>query len=224
MNPTSSAAELAKIIDHTLLRPEATRRDIDRLCEEALQYRFHAVCVHGSRVGQAFHRLGDQGVKVCTVVGFPLGAMDADAKRYETEVALDNGAAEIDVVLNIGLLKDRDLRALVRELRDIVEAADERIVKVIIETGLLTEEEKILACQVVTEGEAAFVKTCTGLGPGGATVEDVRLLRRSLPESVKVKASGGIRSLEAVRQLIEAGAERLGTSAGAALVSALQQA
>lgn len=211
--------ELAGYIDQTLLKADATARDIERLCAEARAHRFCAVCVNGSRVELVRHLLETTGVKVAAVVGFPLGAMEADAKRYETEVAIDAGAQEIDVVLNIGRLKEGDDRFVLRELRDIVEAADERTVKVILETCLLTREEKIRACQLVVESGARFVKTSTGFSTGGATLADVRLLREVVGPHFGVKAAGGIREAAAAWALIEAGATRLGTSCGAALLA-----
>ena len=212
----------ASVIEHTLLRADATRQDIERLCSEAREHRFHAVCVNGSRVEQARHALEETEVKVVTVAGFPLGASDADAKRYEIEAAVDAGAHEIDVVLNVGRLKDGDDRYVLRELRDLVEAADGAPVKVILETGLLTRVEIVRACQLVVKAEAAFVKTSTGFGPRGATVEDVLLLRESVGPDFGVKAAGGIRDLATARAMIEAGATRLGTSAGLAIVTAAQ--
>lgn len=211
--------ELAGYIDQTLLKAEATARDIERLCAEARAHRFCAVCVNGSRVELARHLLETTGVKVAAVVGFPLGAMEADAKRYETEAAIDAGAQEIDVVLNIGRLKEGDDQFVLRELRDVVEAADERTVKAILETCLLTREEKIRACQLVVESGARFVKTSTGFSTGGATLADVRLLREVVGPHFGVKAAGGIREAAAAWALIEAGATRLGTSCGAALLA-----
>jgi deoxyribose-phosphate aldolase len=216
-----SAARLAAFIDHTLLRPDATAQDIDRLCNEARTHRFYAVCVHGSRIEQARYLLEETDVKVAAVVGFPLGAASGDAKRFETEAAIDDGAQEIDLVLNIGKLKDGEEVLVLRELRDVVEAADERPVKVILETALLTREEKILACQLVTESGARFVKTSTGFGPGGATVEDVRLLREIVGPKFGVKASGGIRDLPTALAMIAAGATRLGTSSSVAIINQL---
>lgn len=213
--------EIARCIDHTLLKPEATAKDVEKLGAEARQHGFHSVCVNGSRVVEAHAHLEDSPVKVCTVVGFPLGAMDTDAKRYETEVAIDNGAAEIDAVLNIGRLKDGDHGFVLRELRDIVEAADERPVKVILETALLTTEEKIIACRLVVDSGAMFVKTSTGFGPGGATVDDILLLRNETGKQFGIKASGGIRNLQTALAMIEAGATRLGTSAGCAILAGL---
>ncbi|HXG46620.1 MAG TPA: deoxyribose-phosphate aldolase [Methylomirabilota bacterium] len=214
-----SPADLARYIDHTLLRADAGARDIERLCLEARQHLFHAVCVNGSRVELAAHLLEDTNVKVAAVVGFPLGAMEADAKRFETEAALDLGAQEIDVVLNVGRLKDGDDKYLLRELRDVVEAADERPVKVIIETCLLTREEKIRACHLILDSGAHFVKTSTGFSSGGATVEDVKLLREAVGPKFGVKAAGGIRDTATALAMIEAGATRLGTSNGVAIVT-----
>jgi deoxyribose-phosphate aldolase len=210
--------ELAAYIDHTLLRADATAADIRRLCAEAREHRFHAVCVNGSRIEVARHCLEDSEVKVVAVAGFPLGAMEADAKRYEVEAAVDAGAQELDVVLNLGRLKDGDTRFVLRELCDVVEAAQGMPVKVIIETCLLTDEEKRLACGLVVESGAHFVKTSTGFGPGGATVADVRLLRAAVGPRLGVKAAGGIRDRATALAMIEAGANRLGTSAGVAML------
>jgi deoxyribose-phosphate aldolase len=212
--------ELAAYIDHTLLRAEATAADIQRLCAEAREHRFHAVCVNGTRIELARHCLEDSEVKVVAVAGFPLGAMEADAKRYEVEAAVDAGAQELDVVLNLGRLKDGAMKFVLRELRDVVEAAQGMPVKVIIETCLLTDAEKRLACALVVESGASFVKTSTGFGPGGATVADVRLLREAVGPKLGVKASGGIRDRATAMAMIEAGANRLGTSASVALMQA----
>ena len=209
---------LARYIDHTLLKPEASLKDIERLCAEARSYNFYAVCVNGSWVTQARHFLDGSDVKVATVVGFPLGATDSDTKRFETEAAIDNGAQEIDVVINIGRLKDGDDEYVLRELRDVVEAAAERPVKVIIETCLLTNAEKIRACRIVLDGGAQFVKTSTGFSTGGATVADVKLLREIVGETFGVKAAGGIRDTQTALAMIEAGATRLGTSSGVVIV------
>ena len=215
---------LARYIDHTLLKPEASLKDIERLCAEARSYNFYAVCVNGSWVTQARHFLDGSDVKVATVVGFPLGATDSDTKRFETEAAIDNGAQEIDVVINIGRLKDGDDEYVLRELRDVVEAADERPVKVIIETCLLTNAEKIRACRIVLDAGAQFVKTSTGFSTGGATVEDVKLLREIVGEKFGVKAAGGIRDAQIALAMIEAGASRLGTSSGVAIVRSMPSA
>lgn len=210
--------ELRRYIDHTLLRADATAADIEKLCREAKEHAFYAVCLNGSWVELARHSLDGTEVKVASVAGFPLGAMETDAKRFETEAAIDAGAHEIDVVINIGRLKDGDNKYVLRELRDIVEAADERPVKVILETCLLTEGEKIRACKLVVESGAHFVKTSTGFSKGGATLEDVKLLRREVGSDFGVKASGGIRDAVAAFAMIEAGATRLGTSNGVAIV------
>ena len=215
------ASDLAKYIDHTLLKADATVREIATLCNEARARGFHSVCVNGSRVVQARAQLEDSDVKVSAVAGFPLGAADSDAKRYEVETAIDNGAQEIDVVLNLGRLKDGDHRYVLRELRDVVEAADERPVKVILETCLLTREEKILACHLVVEAGAQFVKTSTGFAASSATVEDVRLLRETVGAKFGVKAAGGIRDAQTAIAMIEAGATRLGTSASVAILNGI---
>ena len=210
--------DLARYVDHTLLKAAAVAADIEKLCREARDHEFFSVCVNGSWVQFARDRLEGSEVKVACVVGFPLGAMDPDVKRYETEAAVDAGAHEIDVVLNVGRLKDADDKFILRELRDVVEAADERTVKVIIETAFLSPEEKIRACHLVDEAGAHFVKTSSGFGPSGATVDDVRLLRANVGEKTGVKASGGIRDLASALAMIEAGATRLGTSSGVAIV------
>jgi deoxyribose-phosphate aldolase len=221
MNSPVTALELARYIDHTLLKPDAPAKAIEQLCAEALQFGFYSVCVHGSRVLQALALLDNTEVKVACVVGFPLGAMESDVKRYETEAAIDHGAHEIDVVINLGWLKDGQDTLILRELRDVAEAADERTVKVILETGLLTREEKIRACHLVLDSGAHFVKTATGFGPGGATVEDIKLMREAVGPKFGVKASGGIRDTAAALIMIEAGANRLGTSASVAIVQGL---
>jgi len=214
-----SARDLARHIDHTLLKSDARAADVAKFCAEALEHEFWSVCVHGSRVAQAAALLEGSEVKVAAVIGFPLGAMDGDAKRYETEVAIDLGAQEIDLVLNIGRLKDGDDRAVFREIRDVVEAAQGVWVKVILETCLLSEEEKIRACSLSVEAGARFVKTSTGFGSGGATVEDVRLMRQAVGSAFGVKASGGIRDTATALAMLEAGANRLGTSSGVAIVN-----
>ena len=218
---TLSAPQLAAYIDHTLLKADATAKDIEKLCAEARAHGFYSACVNGSRVRQARDFLADTSVKVASVVGFPLGAMSGDAKRFETEAAIDDGAHEVDVVLNIGWLKDGDDNLVLRELRDVVKAADQRPVKVILEACLLTTHEKIRACQLVVESGARFVKTSTGFSHGGATVADVKLFRETVGPNFGVKASGGIRDVETALAMIEAGATRLGTSASVAIVKGL---
>jgi deoxyribose-phosphate aldolase len=213
-----SARDLARHIDHTLLKPDALAADIAKLCAEAREHGFWSVCVNGSRVAQAAALLEDSEVKVAAVVGFPLGAMDSDAKRFETEGVIDLGAQEIDLVLNIGRLRDGDDRYILREIRDVVEAAQGVPVKVILETALLSLEQKRLGCSLAVEAGARFVKTSTGFSGGGATVEDIRLMREAVGPRIGVKASGGIRDVATALAMIEAGANRLGTSAGVAIV------
>ena len=212
-------SELASYIDHTLLKPDATREQIEQLCTEAAEHQFTSVCVNGSRVELAHSLLEESDVQVCTVVGFPLGAMDADAKRYETEAAIDTGANEIDMVMNIGRFKDGEYDYIVREVRDVVEAADDRVVKVILETCLLTNDQIEKACKLVVQAQAHFVKTSTGFGNAGATLEHVRLMRETVGQFAGVKAAGGVRNSEDARTMIQAGATRIGTSNGIAIVS-----
>jgi deoxyribose-phosphate aldolase len=216
-----SSAQLVAHIDHTLLKADATQAQIEKLCAEAREHRFFSVCVNGSWVAAARHFLDGSDVKVVGTVGFPLGAMASDVKRYETEVAIDDGAHEIDVVLNIARLKAGDDKYVLRELLDVVEAADERTVKVILETCLLADDEKIRACRIVMESGAHFVKTSTGFSTAGATVADVKLLREAVGPKFGVKASGGIRDTQTVLAMIEAGANRIGTSSGVAIVQGL---
>ena len=222
-NPILDPGQLAARIDHTLLKADATARDIAQLCAEARQHGFWSVCVNSSRVALASHLLDDSGVRITGVAGFPLGAMSGDAKRIEIEAAIDDGAHEIDVVMNLGRFKDGDDTFVLRELRDLVEAADERPVKVILETCLLTCEEKIRACRLAVESGAQFVKTSTGFAMGGATVEDVRLMRETVGPDFGVKASGGIRDTPTALAMIAAGATRLGASASVAIVKGFAQ-
>jgi deoxyribose-phosphate aldolase len=221
MTPPVAPPDLARFIDHTLLKADATAKDIEQLCAEARELGFYGVCVNGCRVEQARALLEDSPIKVVTVVGFPLGGMDADAKRFETEAAIDAGAQEIDIVLNIGRLKDGNHNYVLRELRDVVEAADERTVKVILETCLLTRQEKVNACQLVVDAGAQFVKTSTGFSTSGATIDDVKLLREVVGKKFGVKAAGGIGDTQNALAMIEAGADRLGTSASVAIVRGL---
>jgi len=219
-----TAHELARFIDHTLLKPEAAAQEIKELCTQAVAHGFYAVCINGSHLELARHLLEDSEVKVATTVGFPLGAMHSDVKRYETEAAIDAGAQEIDVVLNIGWLKEGSDSLIIRELRDVVEAADERPVKVIIETALLTHEEKVRACELIIEAEAQYVKTSTGFNRQGATIDDVKLLRSVVGPKFGVKASGGIRDTALALAMIEAGASRIGTSNGVAILQGVASA
>ena len=216
-----SPAQIAAFIDHTLLKPDALLKQIEQLCAEAREHKFFSVCVNGSWVATAYQLLEDSNVKVAGVVGFPLGAMAADAKRFEAEAAIDDGAHEIDMVLNIARLKAGDDKYVLREIIDVVEAADERIVKVILETCLLTDEEKIRACKLVVESGAHFVKTSTGFSTAGATVANIKLMRATVGPAFGVKASGGIRDAQTALAMIAAGANRLGTSAGVTIVNGL---
>lgn len=213
-------ARLAALIDHTLLKPEATAAEIDRLCAEARQYRFCSVCVNTSWVARCRDQLRGSGVKVCCVVGFPLGAMDSRAKAFETREALTNGAEEIDMVLNIGALKSGNHALVEKDIRAVVQAARGRTTKVILETGLLTDEEKVVACQLSKKASATFVKTSTGFAKGSAaTAEDIALMRRTVGPRMGVKASGGVRSRADAEKMIAAGATRIGTSSGVAIVT-----
>jgi deoxyribose-phosphate aldolase len=216
---TLSPAELARRIEHTLVRPEATRRDLEQLCAAARALGSHAVCVGGSQVELACSLLEDSEVKVTGMVGFPLGAADADAKRYETEVAIDHGAQEIETVLNVGRLKDGDHGYVLRELRDIAEAADERHVKVILQTELLTPEEVRLACELALDSGAHCVCTGTGLR-SAATVQDVQSLRAAVGEKFGVKAAG-LSDAQTALAMIDAGATRIGAAEGLAGLSDL---
>ena len=219
MNPISlTPLELAAYIDHTLLRADSTIYDIEALCTEAREYVFFSVCVNGSWVLQARHLLEDTGIRVGTVAGFPLGAMSIKAKCLETATAINDGAQEIDVVLNIGRLKQGDDPYIFQELSEIVKAADRHPVKVILETCLLSEDEKIRGCRLAVESGASFVKTSTGFNAGGATIDDVSLLRETVGPDFGVKASGGIRDARTVLAMIDAGASRIGTSSGVAII------
>jgi deoxyribose-phosphate aldolase len=212
----AGSGDVARYIDHTLLKPEATRAEIEKLCAEARTFGFASVCVNPTWVKECAFALHGSLVKVCTVVGFPLGATLADVKAYETRRAIFDGATEIDMVINIGALKSQDNETVLRDMRAVVEAAHEAcaIVKVIIETALLADEEKIRACLLARQAGADFVKTSTGFSRGGATVADIELMRRTVGAEMGVKAAGGVKDLTAAKELIAAGATRLGASAG----------
>ncbi len=214
----SSPRELAGYIDHTLLKADATAREVETLCAEALQAGFASVCVNGSRVAFARRCLGGSAVRVAAVVGFPLGAMTTRMKCLEVEGAISDGAVELDVVMAIGQLKDGARDHVRRDIAEMVRVAGTAKIKVILECCLLSYEEKVLACQLCSEAGATMVKTSTGFNSGGATLEDVRLMRATVPARMGVKASGGIRDTATALAMIEAGANRLGTSAGLALV------
>ena len=216
----AAAGEIASYIDHTLLRPDATRSEIDLLCQEALTYQFASVCVNPCWVRHCASLLQASPVKVCTVIGFPLGATLPDVKAYEARRAIFDGATEIDMVLNVGALKSGDEGTARRDIEAVVQAAHDgcAVIKVILETALLSDEEKILACHLAREAGADFVKTSTGFSRGGATVADIDLMRRAVGERLGVKASGGVRDLAGAREMIAAGATRIGASAGVRIV------
>lgn len=210
----------AKLIDHTLLKPDTKKEAIVTLCEEAKKHDFASVCVNPTWVETAAELLKGTDVKVCTVIGFPLGANTPETKAFETQDAIAKGAAEVDMVINIGALKDKNDELVERDVRAVVEAAKGKaLVKIIIETCLLTEEEKVRACELSVKAGVDFVKTSTGFSTGGATVEDVALMRKTVGPEMGVKASGGVRNGEDMDAMVEAGATRIGTSAGVALVS-----
>lgn len=209
---------IASMIDHTLLKPEGTRAQIEKLCKEALQYSFASVCVNPTNVIQASEILKGSSVKVCTVIGFPLGANTSEVKAFETENAIANGAEEVDMVINIGRLKDKDYEYVKNDIAAVVNAAKGKaLTKVIIETCLLTEEEKVKVCELAKEAGADFVKTSTGFSTGGATPEDIALMRKTVGPEMGVKASGGVRSSEDAEAVIKAGATRIGASASIAI-------
>lgn len=219
------ASDLARYIDHTLLKPDATEADIRRLCAEARQYRFAAVCVNPTWVALCRELLAGTEVAVCTVVGFPLGATLPEVKAYETQRSIEHGAREVDMVMNIGRLKSKQYLQVEEDIAAVVQVAHSHgvTVKVIIEAALLTDEEKVEACVLAKAAGADYVKTSTGFGPGGATVEDVALMRRVVGADVGVKAAGGIRTAETARQMIAAGATRIGASAGVKIVTERNQ-
>ena len=216
MGVIPSDAALAGMIDHTLLKPDATQEQVAQLCFEARKYSFASVCVNPTWVELCAKLLEGSPVKVCTVIGFPLGATPPEVKAFETQVALNKGATEIDMVINIGALKARDLELVARDIRGVVQTAHPRgaLVKVILETALLTDEEKNIACLLSKEAGADFVKTSTGFASGGATVHDVELMRKAVGPQMGVKASGGVRTYEDAASMIRAGATRIGASAG----------
>jgi deoxyribose-phosphate aldolase len=218
--PALAPGDLAGLIDHTLLKPEATQEQMETLCAEAAEHHFYSVCVNSSWVAFCARRLGGTGVKVCAVVGFPLGAMESRAKSFEARTAVSNGADEIDMVMNVGAMKAGDVKTVREDMLAVRRACRAGIVlKVIIEACLLTDPEKVLACQLAKDAGADFVKTSTGFSKSGATVADVALMRRTVGPKMGVKAAGGVRSFEDAVAMIEAGATRLGTSSGVLLVS-----
>ncbi len=213
---------MARLIDHTLLKPDASAAEIAQLCKEAREYHFASVCVNSAYVPLCADLLKGSDVAVCTVVGFPLGASPAEVKAYEAQLAIQNGANEIDMVMNIGALKSRNVKALHHDIGTVVKTshAHNVICKVILETSKLTDEEKVIACQVSKMAGADFVKTSTGFGGGGATASDVALMRKVVGPNIGVKASGGVRNLDDAQAMVKAGATRIGASAGVAIVKA----
>ena len=211
---------VSTMIDHTLLKPDATRKEIETLCREAAEYHFASVCVNPTWVAACTSLLRDSGVKVCSVVGFPLGATTPDTKHYETRRVIFDGAGEVDMVINVGALKSGDLRMVERDIEAVTTACREggALSKVIIEAALLTDEEKITACTLAKAAAADFVKTSTGFASGGATAADVALMRRVVGEEMGVKAAGGVRDLEGLKAMVAAGATRIGASAGVRIV------
>jgi len=209
---------LARYIDHTNLKPTATPEDIKNLCGEAKKFGFKAVCVNSCYVALASELLKGSDVLVCAVAGFPLGAMSTAAKKFEAEEAVKDGAGEIDMVMNIGLAKDGDWKGIEEDILAVKQAARGAVLKVIIETCYLTDEEKIAACEAAVRAGAEFVKTSTGFGPAGATIEDVRLMKKAVEGKALVKAAGGVRDKATALAMIEAGADRLGTSNGVAII------
>jgi deoxyribose-phosphate aldolase len=213
--------KIAGMIDHTLLKPEATSEEIKQLCEEAMEYNFASVCVNPSFVDTCFNIVKSSNVKVCTVIGFPLGATTTGSKIFEADEAVKNGAEELDMVINVGKLKDKNYNYVFNDIKAIVDLAKKHLCvsKVIIETCLLSDEEKVIACLLSKEAGADFVKTSTGFSKGGATVHDVSLMKFVVGDKMQVKASGGVRSYEDAVAMINAGATRLGASAGVKIIS-----
>ena len=210
--------ELNKYIDHTILKATVSSSDVQKLCEEAIEHKFYSVCVNGCYVADAKQLLQGTDVKIAAVVGFPLGAMTTAAKVFEAKEAVENGASEIDMVINVAKLKDGEFEYVENEIRQIKEAIGENVLKVIIETCYLTDEEKVKACELSLVAKADFVKTSTGFGTGGATYEDVKLMKSVVGDNAKVKASGGVRDKETAQKYVNLGAERLGTSSGIEIV------
>ncbi|MDU7239994.1 deoxyribose-phosphate aldolase [Clostridium sp.] len=210
--------DLARMIDHTILKADATEMEVEKLCTEALEYNFASVCINPSMVEKAANMLKGSDVKVCTVIGFPLGATTTEIKAFETEDVIKKGATEVDMVINIGKLKEGNIEYVKKDIEAVVNAAKGKaLTKVIIETCLLTDEEKVTACKLSKEAGADFVKTSTGFSTGGATASDIKLMRETVGPNLGVKASGGVRSLEDAMAMIENGATRIGASASIAI-------
>jgi len=218
--PALAPGDIARYIDHTMLRPEAPTAAFDKLCQEAIQYKFFSVCVNSCRVAYVARKLQGSEVRVCSVVGFPLGSMTSRSKAFETREAIEDGASEIDMVINVGLLKSGDYHGVEEDIRSVRRATrGNTLLKVIIETVLLTQEEKVMACELSRKAGADFVKTCTGFGGGGATAEDISLMRRVVGREMGVKASGGVRTYKNAITMIGAGASRIGCVASVAIVT-----
>lgn len=210
---------LNKYIDHTLLKPTATESDIIQLCDEAKEYNFFSVCINSCFVPLAKAVLSESEVKVCTVVGFPLGAMDTTSKAFEAKTAIGNGADEVDMVINIGFLKSRDYKAVLNDIVKVKEATGNNVLKVILETCDLTKDEIIKACELCVEAKADFVKTSTGFSKSGAQLADVKIMKKTVKDKAKIKASGGIRDYETAMHFVDLGVHRLGVSAGIAIMN-----
>ncbi len=221
LNKEYTNEEIAKTIDHTILKPEATPNDVLEICEEAIEYDFASVCVNSGYTPIVASQLEDSGVKTCVVIGFPLGAMSTASKVAETKDAIEYGANEIDMVINVGMLKQEEYDYVFNDIKAVTDTAHEMnaICKVIIETSLLTTEEKVKACLISKDAKADFVKTSTGFNGGGATVEDISLMKRVVGDELKVKASGGVRTREDAVNVLNAGADRIGASAGVKIVT-----
>ena len=217
--------QLAKMIDYTLLKPDATKGDIIKLCKQAVEYNFASVCINPVYVSLVSKLLKGTTVKVCTVIGFPLGANTPEVKAFETRNAIENGAQEIDMVINIGALKSGNYEFVKKDMTAVVKVAKERnvVTKVILECGLLTDEEKVTACKLAKKTGADFVKTSTGFGPFGATIHDVKLMKKVVGRGMGVKAAGGIRSYKDALMMIKAGADRIGASAGVEIVEGFKE-
>ncbi len=214
--------EINKYIDHTTLKAMVQKDEIKKLCDEAKEYKFYSVCVNGANVPFAYSQVKDSDVKVAATVGFPLGAMSTEVKVFEAKNAIENGASEIDMVINVGALKDKEYEYVEKEISEIKKAIGNNVLKVIIETCYLTDEEKRKACELSVNAKADFVKTSTGFGTGGATLEDVKLMKEVVGDKAQIKASGGVKDLDTAKKYIELGATRLGTSSGIEIIKGLE--
>ena len=215
--------KIANMIDHTILKATATKDDVVKLCNEAKEYGFFSVCINPANIELAKEELKGSNVKVCTVIGFPLGANTSAVKAFETKDAIAKGADEVDMVINVGMLKDYRFDYIVNEIKAVIEASKHAVVKVIAETGVLTDDEKELVTRATASAGADYIKTCTGYGGGGATVSDIKLIKKVAGDKVKIKASGGIRNLDKAMALIEYGADRIGTSSSIEIINQFKQ-